>query len=61
MKKKATTRKVIVKNSAFLAAMRASFSERAARHQKIVEQVKSSGILDTLGNAGKNNSSNDIR
>ena len=57
IKKKATTRKVTVKNSAFIAAIKESFSERTARHKKVVEQVKSSGILATLAGGNKKNAS----
>jgi hypothetical protein len=60
MKKKATTRKVVVKNSAFVAAIKESFSERTARHKKIVEQAKSSGTLTTLTGANKKNVSGNL-
>jgi len=59
MKKKATTRKVVVRNSGFLAAVKDSFSGRASaiRHKKIVDEAKSSGILDVLIGANKKNAS----
>lgn len=53
MKKKATTRKVVVKNRPFLAAIEGSFSESSSRHKKIAGLVKDSGILTTLTAANK--------
>jgi hypothetical protein len=56
MKKKATKRKVIVRNMPFIVAIGESFSERPARHKKITGQVKNSGILATLMEANKKES-----
>jgi hypothetical protein len=56
MKKKATKRKVIVRNKPFIVAIGESFSERPARHKKITGQVKNSGILATLMEANKKES-----
>jgi hypothetical protein len=53
MKKKATKKKVVVRNRPFIGAIGDSFSERPARHKKITVQVKNAGILTTLIEANK--------
>jgi hypothetical protein len=59
MKKKATTRKVTVRNSRFMAAMQESVATRTARHARIADQVKSSGVVETLVKVNKKKVSND--
>jgi len=56
MSKKVTTRKLIVRNSAFIAAMQQSITDGSARAGKIVEQAKASGVLDALIKMNKKSS-----
>jgi hypothetical protein len=53
MKRKATTRKVVVRNGGFIAAVRKSATERAARGSSIAESAVSSGVVDKLTVANK--------
>ena len=48
MKKKATTRKVTVRNSEFAAAVRQAVAGRADTHARVAEKVRSTGIVEKL-------------
>jgi len=59
MKKQATTRKISVKNSRFIAAMRASVATRTDRHAQIVEHAQRSGVVETLVKVNRKKATND--
>ena len=48
MRKKATSRKVTVKNGRFVAAVRESVAIRKDSHTRIVENARSSGMIRTV-------------
>jgi hypothetical protein len=51
MKGKAISKKITVKNKAFVKAVKKSMLERTALHEEIVEKAKKSGILKKLASA----------
>ena len=48
MKKKATSRKVVVRNSRFVEAVRGAIGRRRETHDRIVEEARSAGIIQKL-------------
>jgi len=48
MKSKVTTKKIIVKNKAFIEAVKSSVSKRDELHLGIIEEAKKSGVLSKL-------------
>jgi len=48
MKPKVITKKIAVKNKAFIEAIKSSVSKRDEIHQAIIEEAKKSGILSRL-------------
>jgi hypothetical protein len=48
MKRKTETRKVVVRNTGFIATVRRSAAERTERQARISEEMRASGIVDTL-------------
>jgi len=48
MKPKVITKKLVVKNKAFIDAIKSSVSKRDEIHQEIVEAAKKSGVLSKL-------------
>jgi hypothetical protein len=55
MKKKATTRKVTVRNGRFAAVVRDAVAVRTGSHARMVEDAHSSGIIEKLIDANKKN------
>jgi hypothetical protein len=53
MKRKATTRKVVVRNDGFIAVVRESAAVRADRGRSIAEHAVSSGVVGKLSEANK--------
>jgi hypothetical protein len=53
MKKKATTRKLTVRNSEFAAAVRQAVAGRAHSHDRVIDKVRSTGIVEKLVEANK--------
>lgn len=56
MEKKATIRKVVVRNRRALDAIKESIASRAAIGQRELEHARSSGLLDELLKANKKSS-----
>lgn len=48
MKKKAITKKVVVKNKAFIAAIKQSSNERTALHTSIAKNATKTGVVKLL-------------
>ena len=48
MKRKATSRKVVVRNGRFVEAVRSAVATRRETHDRIVEEARSSGIIEKL-------------
>ncbi len=53
MKKKATTRKVTVRNGRFAAVVRNAVAVRTGSHARMVEEAHSSGVIEKLVEANK--------